>query len=90
MADNSEPVPSKNKKYYVKFNKFIQKSRKGDGFALCNVSGSNFSIAHGGKNYINRHKDTSKHQGYVDAAQLQRKLTDLLGDCKLKPKSCEN
>ena len=24
--------------------------------------GSNFSVAHGGENYINRHKDTSKHK----------------------------
>ena len=44
MADNSEPAPSKNKKYNVKFNdlwcnkfKFIQKSCKGEGFELCTV-----------------------------------------------------
>ena len=49
--------------------KFIQKSPKGEGFALSTVCGSNFSIAHGGENDINRHKDTSKHKGYVDAAQ---------------------
>ena len=36
-------------------------------YLLC--CGSNFSIAHGGENDINRHKDTSKHKGYVDAAQ---------------------
>ena len=44
MADNSEPAPSKNKKFSVKFNdlwcskfKFIQKSCKGEGFELCTV-----------------------------------------------------
>ena len=59
-------------------NKFelIQKSRKGEGFALCSLRGSDFSVAHGGENDINRHKDSSKHKGYVDAAQQQRKLTD--------------
>ena len=83
MADDSEPVPSKKKKYCVKFNhswcnkfKFIQKSRKGERFALCTVCGSDFSVGHGGENDINRHNDTSKHKGYVDAAQRQRKLTD--------------
>ena len=40
------------------------------------VCGSDFSIAHGGENGINRHKDTSKHKEYVDLAQRQRKLTD--------------
>ena len=87
MTDNSEPAPSENKKYCVKFNnswcnkfKFIQKSRKGEGFAsLCTVYESDFSIAHGGENDINRHKDTSKHKEYVDAAQQQRKLTNFGG-----------
>ena len=37
---------------------------------------SDFSIAHGEENDINRHKGTSKHKGYVDAAQRQRKLTN--------------
>ena len=86
IADNSEPAPSKKRIYCVKFNdswcnkfKFIQKSRKGEGFALCTVCGSDFSIAHGGENYINRHKNTSEHRGYVNAAQQQRKLTDIGG-----------
>ena len=56
--------------------KFIQKSHKGEGFALCIVCGNNFGVAHGGENDINRHKDTSEHKEYVDAAQRQRKLTD--------------
>ena len=87
MTDNSEPAPSESKKYCVKFKnswcnkfKFIQKSRKGEGFAsLCTVCESDFSIAHGGENDINRHKDTSKHKEYVDAAQQQRKLTNFGG-----------
>ena len=82
MTDNSGPAPSENKKYCVKFNnswcnkfKFIHKSRKGEGFALCTVCESDFSNSHGGENDINRHKDTSKCKEYVDAAQ-QRKLTN--------------
>ena len=42
--------------------KFIQKSVKGEGFALCTMCGSDFSVVHGGENDINRHKDTSKHK----------------------------
>ena len=45
-------------------------------FALCTVCRSDFSVARGGENDINRHKDSPKHMGYVDAAQRQRKLTD--------------
>ena len=41
--------------------------------ALCR---SDFSIASGTENDINTHKVTSKHKGYVDAVQRQRKLTD--------------
>ena len=74
----------KKKKYFVKFNdspcnkcKFIQKSAKGEGFTLCTVCGSNFSVVHGGENNINRYKDTSKHKVYVDAVQQKKKLTDL-------------
>ena len=71
------------KKKCVKFSnswcnrfKFVQKSQKGEGFALCTVYGSDFSVAREGENDINREKDTSQHKGYVDAAQPQRKLTD--------------
>ena len=39
------------------------------------MCGSISNVAHGGENDINRHKDTSKHMGYLDAAQQQRKLT---------------
>ena len=45
---------------------------------LCTVCGSDFSIAYGGQNDINRldrHKDPLNHMGYVDAAQWQKKLT---------------
>ena len=80
---NLELAPLGKKHDCVKFNvqwcnkfKLIQKSRKGKGFALCPVCGNDFSVAHGGEHDINRHKDTSKHNRYVDAAQKQRKLTD--------------
>ena len=73
MTDNSESAPSKKKKYSVKFNdfwcnksKFIQKSGKDKGFALCTVCGNDFSVAHGEVSDINRHKDTAKHKGYTD------------------------
>ena len=55
--------------------KFIQKAAKGEGFARCILCGSNFSVVHGGESDINRY--TSKHKVYVDAAQQERKLTDL-------------
>ena len=84
MADNLKPVPSKKRKYCVKFNdswcnkfEFIQKSQKGEGFALCTVFTSDFNVTHGGEKNTNRHKDTSEHKGYVDATEQQRKLTDL-------------
>ena len=48
----------------------------GSDFALRTVCGSDFSVAHGERNDINRHKETSKHKGYVDAAQQQRRLTN--------------
>ena len=43
-------------------------------YVLC---GGDFSVAHGRKDDINRHKDTSRHKVYVDVAQRQIKLTDL-------------
>ena len=39
---------------------------------------SDSSVVHGGENEISRHKDTSKHKLYVDAAQQQRKFGDLV------------
>ena len=56
--------------------KFILKFGKSEGFAVCTVCGRDFSVGHGGEIDINRHKDTSKHKGCVDATQRQRKLTD--------------
>ena len=71
----------KEQKYCAKFNnsccnkfKFIQKSLRDECFTLCTVCGNDSSIALGGENDINRHKIISKHKGYVDAAQRQRKL----------------
>ena len=71
--------------------KFIQKSWKGESFASCAVYGSDFSVAHGGENDINRHKDTSKHKWYVDAAQQQNnKFWCKFIDSKFKLKSSES
>ena len=88
MANNSVPASSQNKEYCVKFYhlwckkfKFIQKSWRGEGFVLRTVCGSDFSMAYGGKNDINRlgrRKYPFKHMGYVYAVQRQRKLTDFV------------
>ena len=43
---------------------------------FCILCGSDLSVAHGGENDIDRHRDTTKHKGYVGPAQQQRKLTD--------------
>ena len=51
--------PAKKKKYLVKPK--IQKSRKGENYALCTVCGCDFSIRHGGENDINKHNSTPKH-----------------------------
>ena len=71
----------KEQKYCAKFNnsccnkfKFIQKSLRDECSTLCTVCGNDCSIAHGGENDTNRHKIISKHKGYVDAAQRERKL----------------
>ena len=56
--------------------KFVQKSRKDEGFALCTLCGSDFSVPHGGQNDVSRNNNTSKHKGYVDTVQQQWKLTD--------------
>ena len=57
--------------------KFIQKSTKSEGLLYVLMCRSDFSVAQGGENDINRYKDTSKHKVYVDTAQQERKLTDL-------------
>ena len=71
--------------------RFTQKSGC-EGFALCTVCRSDFSVAYGGENDINRHKDTSKRKGYVDTAQRQKinRFWCKLSDCKLRPKSSES
>ena len=52
----------------INSNLFRNPGKMGEGFALCTVCGSDFSVAHGGENDINRQKNTSKHKGYVNAA----------------------
>ena len=60
----------------INSNSLRNPGKRDKGLALCTVFGSDFSVAHGGEKDINRHKDISKHKGYVDAAQQQRKLTN--------------
>ena len=65
--------------------KFIQKSRKGEGFALCTVCGNDFSIAHGGGNDI---KNTRTPQGIRDIyVQRQRKLNGFGASSTTRPKN---
>lgn len=59
------------KKYFIKFIeswsqkfKFIQKSRKGENYALCTVCGFNFSIGNGGENDISKHNSKTKTQKF--------------------------
>ena len=40
------------------------------------MCGGDFSVAHGGENDINRHKNTSKHKRYVDTVPTTTKLAD--------------
>ena len=51
MGNNSEPAPSKKKRYCVKLNgsnfKFIQKFWTSEGFALSAMFVSDFIVAHG-------------------------------------------
>ena len=75
MEDNSEPALSKKKRYCVKFNDSLRNLRQVKVllYVLCR---SDYSVAYGGENDINKHKDSSRHKGYVDTAQRQKKLTD--------------
>ena len=73
MGSNSDP--SKKKRYCEKFNgsnfKFIQKSWTGEGFALCIVCRSDFSVAHEVENDIIRHKAT-KAPHNIDISMLHK------------------
>ena len=66
----------KEKEILCEIQRFTQKSRTGEDFALCAVCRSDFSVPYGGENDINRYKDISKDKGYVDTAQRQEQLTD--------------
>ena len=84
MTENSEQASSKKEKSVKtsatravrNSNSFRNPGKKDIGFVLCTVCVSDFSVAHGGEKDINRQKDTLKHNGYVDAAQQQRKLAN--------------
>ena len=64
---------SKKKKYLVKFKNswpskfgYNRKSFKGDNFAQCAICRSDFSVGHGGENYITKHDATAKHKESVE------------------------
>ena len=108
LGDNSEPAPSRKKRYCVKFNdsnfKFIQKSWTGLGFSLSTVCGSDFSVARGGENNINRYKTKTPQNidiwmlinRYLDAAidiLMTKKINwfwSKFSDSKPRPKSSES
>ena len=71
--------PAKKKKYLVKFNeswsqkfKSIQKSRKGENYALCTVCGCDFSIGHGGENDINKHNSTPNVSNFLILLKIKK------------------
>lgn len=41
---------------------FVHRSKKGDQFAFCTFCHFDFSISHGGKNDIEKHRETEKHR----------------------------
>ena len=62
--ENASP-PRKRKRYNSKFQNewlnlydFISKSDKGDSHCFCTVCSIHISVAHGGQNDIDRHKET--------------------------------
>ena len=66
----------KEKEILREIQRFTQKSRTGESFALCTVSRNDYSVAYGGENDFNRHKDASKHKGYVEILFNNKKLTN--------------
>ena len=88
LGDNSEPAPSRKKRYCVKFNdsnfKFIQKSWTGLGFAVSTVCGSDFSVARGGENNINRYK--TKTPQNIDIWMLINRYLDAAIDILMTKK----
>ena len=65
---------TKEKEILCEIQWFTKKYQTGEGFALGTVCRSDFSVAYGGENDISRHKDTSKHKGYVDTSQRQKQI----------------
>ena len=93
MADNSEPAPSKKKRYCVKFNGSLRNlgQVKVLLYVMCVEA---ISLLHMEEKMISiNNKDTSKHKRYVDTAQRQKQINRFwckLSDFKLKPKSSES
>ena len=72
---------SKKKNYLVKFKyswrsklRYIRKSFKGDNFAQCSICRSDFSVGHGGENYITKHNATPKNKESVKSQVKQKKI----------------
>ena len=71
---NGEGTRNKKKKYLVKFKnswpskfRYIRKCFKGDNFAQCTICRSDFSVGHGGENYITKHNATPKNKESVES-----------------------
>ena len=63
--------PKKRRRYYSSFNNewiktydFVLKSKKGESYAFCTICSADFSINHGGKYGIEKHRDTDKHKQF--------------------------
>ena len=73
---------SKKKKYLVKVKyswrsklRYIRKSFKGELlFAQCSICRSDFSVGHGGENYITKHNATPKNKESVKSQVKQKKI----------------
>ena len=61
--------PRKRKRYNSKFQTewikeydFLTKSDKGECYTFCTVCSIHFSVAHGGRNDVDRHRETEGHK----------------------------
>ena len=90
MADSNIDTDAdpKKKKYLVCCNSqkekwpsmypFINASRRGEYHVYCNICYTDFSIGHGGENYIKRHQTLKKHVESVEAQKSSQKLVNFV------------
>ena len=84
LSPSAASPSAKKKKYKSHFQaewlqefSYIKRSEKGDGFALCSVCNSSFSITAGGKNDITRHSKGSMHVANANSSKTTPKIASL-------------